>query len=273
MKPSDLSEFLHEAGIRPRKSLSQTFLIDGNILDKIISTADVSSKDHILEIGPGPGAITERLLSKGSKVTAVEMDATLGNKLSRFAGNLTVIIDDCMHIDITNLFSGHPGKVVANIPYQLTAPILAMLLPLHKHLTTLTLVMQKEVATRIVAKPGSKTFSPISILAQYYSVPKLSFSISPNSFYPKPKIESAVVHFTLKKPDSTIENTARFFHIVHTAFQQRRKMLTTSLKNEISRTDIHKVLKVFHLPETARPENLTIEAFAALAKCPIENAQ
>ena len=264
MKPSELMAFLGEHGIRPKKSLSQTFLIDGNILRKIITTSETTSGDHLLEIGPGPGAITELLLETGAKVTAIEKDPILGEKLKRFGGDLHIVIDDCMKVDIPALFPEKKGKVVANIPYQLTAPILAMLLPLHSSLTSLTLVMQKEVADRIVAKPGLKTYSPISILAQYYSNPKLAFTVNPNSFYPKPKVASAVVHFALKPPSYPCDET-RFFHLVRTAFQQRRKMITSSLRNELPRETITTILKAANLPETARPENLTIETFAELA--------
>ncbi|MDN3507517.1 MAG: 16S rRNA (adenine(1518)-N(6)/adenine(1519)-N(6))-dimethyltransferase RsmA [Simkaniaceae bacterium] len=267
MKISDLMNFLGENDIRPKKSLSQTFLVDGNILRKIVNTANVTASDRILEIGPGPGAITELLLDAGADVIAIEMDPILGGKLKRLKGSLHVIIDDCMKVDVPSLFKDQKGKVVANIPYQLTAPILAMLLPLHDSITSLTLVMQKEVAQRIVAKPHSKNYSPISLLAQFYSEPKLAFSITPNSFYPKPKIDSATVHFSLRKPPYACIET-RFFHLVRTSFQQRRKMLTGSLRNELPRDVIIDILKKHKLPQTARPENLTLEVFAELAMCP-----
>lgn len=267
MNLSDLITFLSENDLRPKKALSQTFLIDGNILDKLIETGEVTNEDRVLEIGPGPGAITERLLKKGASVIAVEKDPLLGEKLKRLSGTLTSIIGDCMEIDIPSLFPNQKGKVIANIPYQLTAPILAMLLPYHSHLSSLTLIMQKEVALRIVGTPGTKLYSPISMLAQFYSDPKYICTISPNSFYPKPKIDSSIVHFSLRKPPFKCDQE-RFFHLVRTAFQKRRKIIVGSLKEEIAKEEILAILKKHHLPLTARPENLSLEAFAELALAP-----
>jgi 16S rRNA (adenine1518-N6/adenine1519-N6)-dimethyltransferase len=257
MKPSELFSFLSDSNIRAKKRLSQNFLVDQNIVDKLIAKANPG--ETIIEIGSGPGAITEKLLEKGCRVIAIEMDTALASKLSRFTGDLTVINDDFFAVDLEKW---GPAKIISNIPFHLTAPILAKLLPMHKTFSSLTLVMQKEVADRIVCPPGSKQYSSLSILAQYYSTPRYSFTISRNCFYPRPDITSAAVEFTLKQPEEMCD-----FTLIRKAFGQRRKMLTTSLKEMLPKETVQEILRNEGHAIDARPEALSIKTFSTLSHC------
>lgn len=256
MKPTELHSFLSTQNIRAKKSLSQNFLIDTNVILKLIE--GVTSSDTVIEIGPGPGAITEKLLATGCRVVAVEKDDKLAAALSRFDGNLQVIPDDILTVDLSP-YSG--AKVVANIPFHLTAPILARLLPMHETFSSLTLIMQKDVADRIVAKPGSKTFGSLSVFVQHYAKAEILYPISASCFFPKPKITAAAIRFTLKKPSTTCH-----FPLVRKAFGQRRKMLRSSLKGWLSEEAINRALASEGLSASARPEALSLSAFVELSK-------
>ncbi len=253
-KPKELHEFLASHGVHAKKSLSQNFLIDGNILNKIVTAADIKENDLVYEIGPGPGALTEKLLEAKARVIAIEMDRTLAKTLNRGQENLTVIEADCLKFNWESL--SEKAKVVANLPYKITTPILARLLPLYDKITTITVMVQKEVALRFIAKKDTKDYSSFTIFLQFFADAEYCFTISPNCFYPKPKISSALVKLTLKKPPN-IPHPEKFFQFVRTAFQQRRKMLRASLKKDYP----HLNLGPF---ETARPEQLSLQDFLNL---------
>lgn len=232
--PSELQAFLTELGLSPKKFLSQNFLIDGNIVRKILHLAEIKKGDHVLEIGPGPGALTEALLQEKAFVTAVEMDPAFAQALEGLPqekSQLHVVAQDFLKFDVEGWCKtkNKKIKVVANLPYHITTPILAKLLPLYTHIESLTVMVQKEVAKRFLAEPGSKEWNSFSLFLRFYADPIYGFTVEPTCFFPKPKVQSAVVKITLKKPPE-VSSEERFFTMTRTAFQQRRKMLRASLK-------------------------------------------
>jgi len=239
MNLTELKRYLAELGIAPMKRFSQNFLIDNNILDKVIKTAEIQKGDSVLEIGPGAGIITRRLIEEGAIVTAVEIDRTFARELRKLP--LEVIEDDFLNVELPDC-----DKVVSNLPYHLTSPIMARILP---HYKSCTLFCQDEMARRITAKPNSKEYGPFTIFVQFYAEAKYAFKVPKNCFYPVPKVDSAVVHFTKKEAPAV--NADHFFEFVHTAFQGRRKMVATTWRKRYN----------IVIESDARPENLTLEEF------------
>jgi 16S rRNA (adenine1518-N6/adenine1519-N6)-dimethyltransferase len=251
---SQLKQFLDTLGIKPKKSLSQNFLVDGNIVQKIIKEAAIEIHQPVLEIGPGPGALTEALISAGANVYAVEKDPLYAQALARFP-TVQTFNQDIREFDF-EILPLH-SKVVANLPYHLTAPILGLLAPRNDLFSTLTLMVQEEVARRMTANPGSKEFGPLTVFIFFYTTPRYAFKVSRHCFYPQPKVDSAIVHLQLKKPP--LEATDAFFAFVRKAFQQRRKMLKSSLGAEVG-----VLLEALNLNPQARPEDLSVDQFVAL---------
>ena len=275
MKPyraSELREFLESLQVDAKKGLSQNFLIDGNILKKMMVAADIQEGDAVLEIGPGPGALTQCLLEKGVHVTAVEIDPLFAKALERLArppGTLQIIAQDFLKLPLEPLLQKPPPsaqkwKVVTNLPYHITTPILTRLLPHHAHITSVTAMVQKEFAQRMVARPGSSEYGSFSLFTAFYSKARYCFTVPPTCFYPRPKVDSAVVHCTLHLPPNVAEEV--FFKITRTAFHTRRKMLKTSLKKLIPPAQLEAALRAMNLPITARPEELSLEQFATIAQ-------
>lgn len=268
-QPGALRHFLEELGIHPRKGLSQNFLIDGNIIRKIVQAGDVQPGEFILEIGPGPGALTEALLQAGAEVLAVEKDPVLAKALARFqVGNyrLKILCDDALKIDIEHLFSDQmKGKVIANLPYHITTPLLAMFLPLHKYFSHIEVMVQDEVARRLTAKPSTSDYSSLTVFANFYSDVEYAFKVSKNCFYPVPNVDSAVVIFKLRSPFLENPNEQEsFFKLTRTAFCHRRKMLRASLKDLYGTEQVIIALTDLGLNPQARPEELSVEEFIAL---------
>jgi 16S rRNA (adenine1518-N6/adenine1519-N6)-dimethyltransferase len=267
-RPSELHAFLKERGMQAKRGLSQNFLIDGNIIQKIVDTASVSKGDLIIEIGSGPGALTEVLLERGASVIAIEMDAEFAQALERlqtYEGHLKVICADILKFPLLEFLQKHPGKykVVANLPYHITTPILALLLPMHGSIESLTIMVQKEFADRMIAKKKTADYSSFTIFLQFYAKVVKSFTVSPNCFYPRPKVYSSVVHCHLHAP--LLETgTEKFFQLTRSAFGKRRKMLRASLKHLYSIDHLEQALAKIGYPITARPEELTINEFIAL---------
>lgn len=267
-RPSELKAFLTaERSLLPKKRLSQNFLIDGNIIRKIIRLADISSQDCILEIGSGPGALTQALLQTGANVIAVEMDPNFAKSLQEFQTEdkrLQVFKEDFLKFDLNKIFYACPQKikVVANLPYHITTPILAKLLPLNAHINSLTVMVQKEVALRFLTKPGSKNWNSFSLFLRFYSQPFFGFKVAPTCFYPRPKVESAVVKLSLKIPPS-LSSEEDFFTMTRTAFGQRRKMLKVSLKKLYPVDKIEEALCQLGKKNTLRPEQLSLDEFIA----------
>lgn len=253
--PSELRIFLNSLGVRPKKGLSQNFIIDSNIVRKIVQEANVCSEDTVLEIGSGPGALTEALQATGAKVIAVEHDSVFAHALERFEG-IEVHACDILDFDLSKL-PAHT-KVVSNLPYHLTAPILTRLIPHHARFSTITVMVQQEVARRIVASPKSKEYSSFTVFLSVYSTARYAFKVSHNCFYPKPKVDSAVVTFELHPPPPI--DTEAFFILVRTVFQQRRKMIKTTLKNP----EVGTILRELGENPKARPEELSLKSFISL---------
>lgn len=270
-KPTELHTFLQELGISPKKVLSQNFLIDGNIVKKILLSAEVVKGDLILEIGPGPGSLTEELLAQGANVIAVEKDDILANALKRFSGgpgNLHVSCEDIMEFPIEEtlkslLKPGQKAKVIANLPYHLTTAIIEKLIGMHDLISTMTLMVQDEVARRFTAHPSTKDYGSLTIFLNFYSSVHYAFSVSNQCFFPVPKVGSAVVTFKLTPPQK-VSDIPAFFQLTRTAFQQRRKMLRGSLKELYPPEAVMNALQSINRPSLARPEELSLSQFVDL---------
>jgi 16S rRNA (adenine1518-N6/adenine1519-N6)-dimethyltransferase len=262
--PTNLHAYLNRLEKKPSKSLSQNFLIDFNIVQKFIEAADLSSDDFVLEIGPGPGVFTEEILKKGAQVLAIEKDKGFAEGLreQHHSSHLLQVLEgDFLEIDFLPLLpKGKKIKVLSNLPFQLTSPILGKLLPLENQIEFCLFIMQKEVAERIVAKPKSKAFSPLSIFAQSYATPSLCFHISSSCFFPKPKVTCSALLLTLHPP--ICEKPEHFLSFIRTPFQQRRKKLTSTLPFPSAK--ILETLKKLELSENARPEELDLNSWVDL---------
>lgn len=269
-KPSELHEFLDELGINPKKSLSQNFLIDGNILRKIVNTAEIEPGDVVLEIGPGPGSLTEILLEKKARVIAVEKDIVLAQALERLktsGKNLDIYCEDILKFPMEEVISkkadGKKAQVIANLPYHLTTPILIKLVPMNKHFSSLILMVQEEMARRITSKPGTKDYSSLTVFLNFFSEPRYAFTVSSHSFYPRPKVNSAIVILNLKPPPP-VSDQEKFFVLTRTAFEHRRKMLRSSLRSIYHQQNITVALNEIGCNPQARPEELSLNEFLQL---------
>jgi 16S rRNA (adenine1518-N6/adenine1519-N6)-dimethyltransferase len=267
-KASELQSFLRELGVDARKGLSQNFLIDGNILRKIAASAHVKTGDYVLEIGPGPGALTELLLEQGAHVTAIELDVVFAKALERLQTQdqrLTVFTTDFLKFPLQEFLKKNPGpwKVVANLPYHITTPILTQILPCTPAIESVTIMVQKEVGKRMVSSPGSSDYGSFSVFVSFYSKATYCFTVEPTCFYPKPTVQSAVVHCQLH-PAPQVSSVDAFFILTRTAFQQRRKMLRSSLKELYLQEKIVSSLLQLGLKETVRPEELSLNQFLQL---------
>ena len=269
------NEILSKYGLRLTKSLGQNFLTDVNIIRKIVETAEVDKNDLVLEIGPGIGALTARLAEKAGKVIAVEIDRNLLAPLSETLagyGNVQVIHADIMQTDLWELTSGWDGslKVVSNLPYYITTPIIMSLLESGIPWALLVFMVQREVVNRMVAMPGTKDYSSLSVAVRYYAEPQLSFHVSRNCFIPKPDVDSAVVKLK-KRSLSQPEDLSRefLFRVIRASFSQRRKTLLNSLGNqpwlEGGKERLKEVLTGMGLSENIRAEALSVEQFIHLA--------
>lgn len=256
---NELLRFLETLGAKPKKGLSQNFLIDGNIVQKILQEADIQAGDSVLEIGSGPGVLTEALLNAGADVVAVEKDEIFAQSLLRFA-NLKVNALDIRDFPLDTLKK--KSKVVSNLPYHLTTPILSLLVKRFDLFTSITVMVQEEVARRMTAKPKTSDFSSLTIFLSFYTETHYAFHVSKNCFYPKPKVDSAVVTLKLKEPP--LVNEERFFFLVRTAFQQRRKMLKSCLRKHFGAKTVEEALEKIGQSKSARPEEMPLEAFLDL---------
>lgn len=275
-KPSELATYLDSLGIRPKKGLSQNFLLDGNIIRKIVESAGVSKESLVMEVGPGPGALTEALLGTGAHILAIEKDRALAAALKTHPDfdqkRLDVCCEDILTFPFEEKLREHTSfdpekrcQLVANLPYHLTTPIMTRFIPRTDLFSSVTVMVQDEVAKRFVAKPGTKEYGAITLFLNFYSTPHYAFKVSSHCFYPKPKVDSAVVVFNLKQPPAGVDRES-FFKLTRTAFSQRRKMLTSSLGKLYAKDSIKDALAAQNLLPTARPEELSLEQFLALYK-------
>jgi 16S rRNA (adenine1518-N6/adenine1519-N6)-dimethyltransferase len=256
--------------IHPKKSLGQHFLTDRNIANKIINAAGITEGDVVIEIGPGNGILTALLAEKAKKVIAIEIDERLIEdlkiSLARF-NNVEIIQKDALKFAYQDL--PYRFKVVANLPYYITTPIIFRLLEAKERIISMTLMMQREVAERMVAGPGGKDYGILSIAVQFYAEPKIDFIVPPTVFSPRPKISSAVVSFNiLTKARVKIRNEEFFFKIVRAGFAQRRKTLRNTMRAAnlgISADALEAAFKKCEIEPTRRGETLSISEFAKLA--------
>ncbi|MBE5956130.1 MAG: 16S rRNA (adenine(1518)-N(6)/adenine(1519)-N(6))-dimethyltransferase RsmA [Lachnospiraceae bacterium] len=260
-----------------QKKFGQNFLIDQRVLDKIIAAADIGPDDCVLEIGPGIGTLTRCLAEAAGQVIAVEIDKNLipilGDVLSEYH-NITVINEDILKVDIQALVDekngGRPIKVVANLPYYITTPIIMGLFESNVPIDNITVMVQKEVADRMQVGPGTKDYGALSLAVQYYAEPYIVANVPQNCFIPRPNVGSAVIRLTRhKEKPVTVKNEQHMFRLVRAAFNQRRKTLQNALHNmaelNLSKEQVVNALKEMGLSETIRGEKLTLEDFARLS--------
>lgn len=277
-EPKNTIEILNKYHFMFQKKFGQNFLIDPHVLDKIIRAADITKEDMVLEIGPGIGTMTQYLCENAREVVAVEIDKNLIPILTqdtlRAYDNVTIINDDIMKVDIGRLVQerngGRPVKVVANLPYYITTPIIMGLFEAHVPLESLTVMVQKEVAERMQAEPGSKDYGALSLAVQYYAKPYIAANVPQNCFMPRPNVASAVIRLTLydKPPVKTVDE--RFmFSLIRASFNQRRKTLVNSLANSaetgVSKEAVLAALEQMGQPAAVRGEAFTLAQFARLA--------
>ena len=259
-----------------QKKFGQNFLIDPHVLEKIVEAAGVTKDDFVLEIGPGIGTMTQYLCENAREVTAVEIDTNLipilEDTLSAY-DNVTVINQDILKLDIAKLAmernGGKPIKVVANLPYYITTPIIMGLFESHVPIDSITVMVQKEVAERMVAKPGGKDYGALSVSIQYYTEPEIAFIVPPESFIPAPNVDSAVIVCKRRTvPPVEVCDEKLFFKVVKAAFSVRRKMLSNALKNMgISSVQAAAWLERAGIDPKRRGETLSLADFASLTNC------
>ena len=260
-----------------QKKFGQNFLIDTHVLDKIIRSAEITKEDFVIEIGPGIGTMTQYLAAAAREVAAIEIDKALlpilEDTLSGY-DNVTVINEDVLKVDICKLVEekndGRPVKVVANLPYYITTPIIMGLFESHVPLESITIMVQKEVADRMKTGPGSKDYGALSLAVQYYARPELIANVPPNCFMPRPRVGSAVIRLIrYEKPPVEVRDEGLMFRIIRASFNQRRKTLMNGLNNapdlHLSKEAVGEVLEEMGLAPGIRGEALTLEQFAELS--------
>lgn len=259
-----------------QKKFGQNFLIDSHVLNKIIAAAGVTKDDVVLEIGPGFGTMTQYLAEAAKEVIAVEIDKTLIPILQdtlKDYDNITLINEDILKVDIAALVQekngGKPVKVVANLPYYITTPIIMGLFESHVPLENITVMVQKEVAERMQAGPGTKDYGALSLAVQFYAEPYIVANVPPNCFIPRPNVGSAVIRLTKwANPKIQVKNEKFMFSLIRASFNQRRKTLQNSLVNGgifVTKEQIVSALEELNLSPTIRGEALTLEQFARLS--------
>lgn len=275
--PKETIEILNKYHFVFQKKYGQNFLIDTHVLDKIIKAAGVTKEDMVLEIGPGIGTLTQYLCESAREVVAVEIDKTLipilEDTLSAY-DNITVINEDILKLDIIRLVrernNGKPVKIVANLPYYITTPIIMGLFEAHVPVDNITVMVQKEVADRMQAGPGSKDYGALSLAVQYYADPYIAANVPPNCFMPRPNVGSAVIRLTLHNDKPVkIKDEKLMFKIIRASFNQRRKTLVNGLNNgaevNLPKETIAEAINELNVSPTIRGEALTLEQFARLS--------
>lgn len=275
--PRNTIEILQKYSFNFQKKYGQNFLVDTSVLDRIISAAQITRDDCVLEIGPGIGTMTQCLAEHAREVVAVEIDRNLipilEETLSAY-GNVTVINEDILKVDIKKLASerngGRPIKVVANLPYYITTPIIMGLFENHVPMESITVMVQKEVAERMQVGPGTKDYGALSLAVQYYSRPEIVANVPPNCFIPRPGVGSAVIRLACyKEPPVHATDEKKMFALIRASFNQRRKTLVNALGNApglgVSKEKASAALEKMQLSPTIRGEALTLEQFAQLS--------
>ncbi|MCI8744821.1 MAG: 16S rRNA (adenine(1518)-N(6)/adenine(1519)-N(6))-dimethyltransferase RsmA [Lachnospiraceae bacterium] len=260
-----------------QKKYGQNFLIDTHVLDKIIRAAQIGPEDFVVEVGPGIGTMTQYLACRAGHVTAIEIDKALIPILEdtlKGYDNVTILNEDILKVDLCRLAKeqngGRPVKVVANLPYYITTPIIMGLFESHVPVESITVMVQKEVADRMRTGPGSKDYGALSLAVQYYARPELIANVPPNCFMPRPRVGSAVIRLLRhEKPPVQVENEAYLFGLIRASFQQRRKTLVNGLTHApdicVPKEAFEEALKKMKLSPSVRGETLTLAQFAELA--------
>ena len=282
--PKNTIEIIQKYEFMFQKKFGQNFLIDTHVLEKIIQSANITKEDFVLEIGPGIGTMTQYLAEAAREVTAVEIDRNLipilKDTLSGY-DNVNVINEDILKVDICRLAQekngGRPIKVVANLPYYITTPIIMGLFESHVPLDSITIMVQKEVADRMQVGPGTKDYGALSLAVQYYAQPYIVANVPPNCFMPRPKVGSAVIRLTrYAQPPVQVDDEKKMFRLVRASFNQRRKTLVNGLNNSpevhATREAVLAALEQMGLSPTVRGEVLTLEQFAQLSNLLVEEA-
>ena len=274
--PANTIEVLKKYNFTFQKKYGQNFLIDTHVLEKIVLESQITHDDCVLEIGPGIGTMTQYLAESAKRVVAVEIDKALIPILEDTLGdyeNVTVINDDILKTDIQKICDeyndGRPIKVVANLPYYITTPIIMGLFESHVPIKSITIMVQKEVADRMQEGPGSKEYGALSLAVQYYAKPEIVAEVSPNCFIPRPNVGSAVIKLTrYEKAPVDVEDERFMFNIIRASFNQRRKTLANGLANGglgLTREQVTAALEKMNVSVTVRGEALTLEQFAMLS--------
>lgn len=276
---------LNKYKIQASKSLGQNFLVDDNVIEEIIHSSNISKNDLIIEIGPGLGVLTNRLLQEANNIIAVELDSRMVNILKdRFKNNinnqaeskLEIINEDILKIDLTKIIAEKKAKididkvkVVANLPYYISTPIIMKLLENRLDINEIIVMVQKEVAERLTAKTGTRLAGAITYAVEYYSEAESIIKVPKESFIPSPKVESEVIKLKVReKPKIEVKNEKLLFNIIQKSFMQRRKTLSNALLNNNiikNKEDVEKVWKTLELSDNVRGENLTLENFGKIA--------
>ncbi|MCR5178976.1 MAG: 16S rRNA (adenine(1518)-N(6)/adenine(1519)-N(6))-dimethyltransferase RsmA [Lachnospiraceae bacterium] len=273
MSTGETRKKLESRGFSPNKRFGQNFLTDENVLDGIVDAAGIEPADTVLEIGPGTGALTKRLAKRAAKVIAVEIDRGLAGMLEeefRDDEHVRIICGDILKTDLGALLKEHaPVKVVANLPYYITTPILLELLPKENLFESFVIMIQKEVADRMSAAPGNKDYGALSLVIQYYGKPRIVMEVPPSAFYPAPEVTSSVVRIDRHEtPPVDTKDPDRMFAVIRAAFGKRRKTLANAVSSdpglEISAAGMRSALRSMGLDEAVRGEALSLSDYAGL---------
>lgn len=261
---------LNQYGLKANKRLGQNFLINNEIIEEIVEKSEITDEDTVIEIGPGLGSLTKALLPVAKKVIVVELDPNMVDILkNRFLEkNLEIIYGDILKVNLSEIIENEKSvKVVANLPYYITTPILMKLLEERYKLKSITVMVQKEVGERICSNPGTKEYGAITVATKYYSVPQKIIDVPKDNFMPMPEVDSCVIKLdVLEKPSVEVENENKFFEIVRNGFNHRRKTISNSLSSgNIEKDKVIKVLNELQIDEKLRAENLSIEDFAKIS--------
>lgn len=273
IKDYKTQELVKKYNFKFSKSLGQNFLIDDSVLNDIVNGADVNGEDFIIEIGPGVGTLTAQLLNKAKKVTSIELDNDLIPILQQELGdhpNFSLIHKDALKVDFNEVIGDEKSvKLVANLPYYVTTPIIVNLLKNKYNFKSLTIMIQKEVAERIDAEPNCKEYGSLSLLVQYYCDTKIIRKVAPSSFMPRPKVESIVIRLDrLEEPRVKVKDENLMFEIIRNSFNMRRKTLWNGVKNMgVDKEDLMKAFEEAGVDPKRRGETLSLEEFARLSDC------
>ena len=268
-------KIVEKYGFSFKKNFGQNFLVDERVLGKIVSSAEISKDDVVIEVGPGIGTLTQALAKEAYKVVAVEIDTTLvpilGELLSDF-DNIEIINEDILKVDVNAIAEKYPDKkikMVANLPYYITTPIIMNVLENHIPVESITVMIQKEVAYRMKAQPSTKDYGSLSLAVQYYCEPYLVANVPQNCFMPRPNVDSAVIKLTvMDKPKVQVNNEKFMFEFIKAAFSQRRKTLVNCIFSSVlltlSKDELGKVLNGLGYDERVRGESLTLEDYGKI---------